>query len=196
MRFLEDHFRSRVQPKVTRSEIWTHRLCSNSSPRKAFLSSLNHRNLRISLRVTFGCSLLWKWHFAPTEDIKWNSTAELQKIPKEAFCRCFQQWQDRWSKRVCARHCHMSNHYSVVPHFWELFGCPSHCVLIWPRDGRITAETCCLEVNTLRTGDADLRLYVTTVQDGWCKSAFLTSAWFPARLRVLDVITQYMAPVS
>jgi hypothetical protein len=29
-------------------------------------------------------------------------------------------------------------------------------------------------VNTLRTGDADLRLYITTVQDGWRKSAFLT----------------------
>ena len=29
-------------------------------------------------------------------------------------------------------------------------------------------------VNTLRTGDADLRFYITTVQDGWRKSAFLT----------------------
>jgi len=28
---------------------------------KSFLSSPNHRTLRISLRVTFGCSLLWKW---------------------------------------------------------------------------------------------------------------------------------------
>ena len=84
---LEAHFQSRKQPKVTRSEIrrtrWllfsarnccttsrescfcitthqaTHRLlCSNYSPRKAFLSSPNHRTLRISLRVTFGCSLL------------------------------------------------------------------------------------------------------------------------------------------
>ena len=37
----------------------THRyLCSNSLPRKAFLSSPNHRTLRISLRVTFGCCLL------------------------------------------------------------------------------------------------------------------------------------------
>jgi hypothetical protein len=50
--------------------------------------------------------------------------------------------------------------------------------------------------NTLRTGDADLRLYITTVQDGRRKSAFLTNAWFPARSRVLDIITQYMAPVS
>jgi hypothetical protein len=36
-------------------------LCSSSSPRKTFLSSPNHHNLRISLPVTFGCSLLWKW---------------------------------------------------------------------------------------------------------------------------------------
>jgi len=31
----------------------------------------------------------------------------------------------------------------------------------------------------LRTGDADLRFYVTTVQDGWRRSAFLryNCAW-------------------
>jgi len=28
--------------------------------------------------------------------------------------------------------------------------------------------------NTLRTGDADLRFYITTVQDGWRRFAFLT----------------------
>ena len=28
-------------------------------------------------------------------------------------------------------------------------------------------------LNTLRTGDADLRFYITTVQDGWRSSAFL-----------------------
>jgi len=38
--------------------------------------------------------------FATMEDIKSNATAELRKIPKEAFCRRFQQWQDRWSKCV------------------------------------------------------------------------------------------------
>jgi hypothetical protein len=32
--------------------------------------------------------------FATMEDIKSNTVAELQKILKEAFCRCFQQWQD------------------------------------------------------------------------------------------------------
>ncbi|PNF39739.1 hypothetical protein B7P43_G04773 [Cryptotermes secundus] len=41
--------------------------------------------------------------FTTTEDIKSNATAELQKIPKEAFHHCFQRWQNRWSKCVCAR---------------------------------------------------------------------------------------------
>jgi len=41
--------------------------------------------------------------FATMEDIKSNATAKLGRIPKEAFHRCFQQWQERWSKRVCAQ---------------------------------------------------------------------------------------------
>jgi hypothetical protein len=41
--------------------------------------------------------------FATMEDIKWNATAEVQKIPKEDFRRCFQQWQDRWNKCVCSQ---------------------------------------------------------------------------------------------
>ena len=36
-----------------------------------------------------------------------------------------------------------------------------------------------ITINTLRTGEADLRLCITTVQDGRRKSAFLTRAWFP-----------------
>jgi hypothetical protein len=32
--------------------------------------------------------------FTTMEDIKSNATAELRKIPKETFHRCFQQWQD------------------------------------------------------------------------------------------------------
>ena len=39
--------------------------------------------------------------FATVEDIKSNVTTELRKIPKEAFCQCFQQWQDRWNVCVC-----------------------------------------------------------------------------------------------
>jgi hypothetical protein len=85
----------------------THRLlCSNYFPRWTFLSSPNHHSLQISLRVTFGCSLLWKWvckgtHVATEEDIKSNALAEILKIPKEAFCQSFQQWQNWWRK--CAR---------------------------------------------------------------------------------------------
>jgi hypothetical protein len=40
---------------------------------------------------------------AATEGITSNGTAELRKIPEEAFRRCFQQWQDRWINVVCAR---------------------------------------------------------------------------------------------
>ena len=40
-------------------------------------------------------------------------------------------------------------------------------------------------INTLWTGDADLRLYITTVQDGWCTSAFLKRAWFPRTIHCL-----------
>ena len=50
-----------------------------------------------------------------------------------------------------------------------------------------------VQLNTLWTDDADLRLYITTVQDGWGKSAFLTHAWFP---RTIHLITQYMEHFS
>jgi hypothetical protein len=39
-------------------------------------------------------------------------------------------------------------------------------------------------INTLQTSDADLRLYITNVQDGWRKSAFLTR-WNSVHLEVL-----------
>ena len=48
-------------------------------------------------------------------------------------------------------------------------------------------------VNTLRTGEADLRFHITTVQDGWRKSAFLTRACFPC---TIHLIMQYTEPVS
>ena len=43
--------------------------------------------------------------FATMEDIKSNETTELRKIPKEAFRRGLQQWQNRWSKCVCVCVC-------------------------------------------------------------------------------------------
>jgi hypothetical protein len=42
-------------------------------------------------------------HFANIEEIKLNAVAKPWKISKETFCRCFQQWQDRWSKCVSAQ---------------------------------------------------------------------------------------------
>jgi hypothetical protein len=48
-------------------------------------------------------------------------------------------------------------------------------------------------LNTLRMGDADLRFYITTVQDRWRKSAFLTRACFPC---TIHLIMQYIEPVS
>ena len=48
-------------------------------------------------------------------------------------------------------------------------------------------------VNTLRKDDGDLRFYITTVQDGWRKSAFLTRACFPC---TIHLIMQYTEPVS
>ena len=38
-----------------------------------------------------------------------------------------------------------------------------------------------------------LRFYITTVRDGWCKSAFLKSACFPC---TIHLIMQYIEPVS
>ena len=48
-------------------------------------------------------------------------------------------------------------------------------------------------INTLRKVDADLRFYIITVQDGRCKSAFLTRACFPC---TIHLIMQYIEPVS
>jgi hypothetical protein len=54
-------------------------------------------------------------------------------------------------------------------------------------------QYCHLKINTLRTGDADLRFYITTVQDGWRKSAFLTRVSFSC---TIHLIMQYIGPVS
>jgi hypothetical protein len=40
-------------------------------------------------------------HFTTMKDAKSNATAKLGKISKEAFCWCFQQWQDSWNKCAC-----------------------------------------------------------------------------------------------
>jgi hypothetical protein len=53
-------------------------------------------------------------------------------------------------------------------------------------------------VNTLWTGDTDLRLYITTLQDGWCKSAFLTRSLVSMHytLNPLAPSDPYMGPTA
>ena len=93
----------------------THRLlCSNSSPRKAFLSSPNHRTLWISLRVTFGCPLFWKcsWRGSVShhgghriECDGWTPEDSKRSLPPvhptmagsiEQVCVCARVWLWRW----------------------------------------------------------------------------------------------------
>jgi len=120
----------------------THRLlCSNSSLRKAFLSSPNHRTLRISLRVTFGCSLLWKWASRGCVSQPWKISNGMRRMNSGRFQMkpsagasnngridgasvCVHARVLLW--RWLSKHCHMSYHYSATPHFWELFDRPSY----------------------------------------------------------------------
>jgi hypothetical protein len=115
----------------------THRLlCSNSSPRKAFLSSPNHRTLRISLRVTFG----WKWASRGRISQPWRTSNRMRRPNSRTFqmkpstgasnngsivgasvCVCTRVLLWRW----LGKRCRMSYHYSAIPHFRELFDCPS-----------------------------------------------------------------------
>ena len=59
-----------------------------------------------------------------------------------------------------------------------------------PDNGVMWTETCWSSFynlnyfNTLRTGDANLRFYITTAQDGWRKSAFLTRTCFPCTIHL------------
>ena len=115
-------------------------LCSNSSPRKAFLSSPNHRTLRISLRVTFGCSLLWKWASRGRVLQPWRTSNRMrqpnsgwfQKKPSagasnngkmDGVSVCVRARVPLW--RWLGKRCHMSYHYSAIPQFREVFDCPS-----------------------------------------------------------------------
>ena len=58
--------------------------------------------------------------------------------------------------------------------------------------GKLWVTGTTMALNTLRTGDADLRLCITTVQDRWRKSTFLTRAWCP---HTIHLTTQYFRVV-
>ena len=125
----------------------THRLlCSNSSQRKSFLSSLtvlwqySDSTLRISLRVTFGCSLHWngpqgeafrnhggnqiKSDGRTPEDSKRSLPLVLPTMAgsMEQVCLCARVLLWRW----LGKSCYMSYHFSAIPHFREIFDCSTY----------------------------------------------------------------------
>ena len=53
--------------------------------------------------VSYSENVLQGDAFRTMEDIESNATADLRKIPKEAFRQCIQQSQDRWGKCVCVQ---------------------------------------------------------------------------------------------
>jgi len=96
----------------------------------------DHRTLRISLRVTFGCSLLWKWASRRRVSQPWRTSnrmwrpnsGKFQKKPSggasnngriDGVCVCVCARVLLW--RLLDKRCH----YSAIPHFRELFDCPS-----------------------------------------------------------------------
>jgi hypothetical protein len=78
-------------------------LCSNS-PGETFLSSSNHRAIRISFCVS---SDLYSENGPQGDRCSNHGEHQIECdywtpiIPQESFRQCFQQWQDRWSKCVC-----------------------------------------------------------------------------------------------
>ena len=109
---------------ITMTHRATHRLlCSNSSPRKAFLSPPNHRTLWISLRVTFSCSPFWKCSRGRVshhgghriECDGWTPEDSKRRLPPvhptmarsmEQVCVCARVSLLRW----LVKHCHISYH--------------------------------------------------------------------------------------
>jgi hypothetical protein len=57
--------------------------------------------------------------FATMEDIKSNAIAELRKILKEAFRRCFQQWQYD-GRGVCAQGFYFEGYKVTLPYILPL----------------------------------------------------------------------------
>jgi hypothetical protein len=91
---------------ITIAHLATHCLLSSNSSPKTNISVITQPSYSPDLTPsdfwlfpTLKMSLKGKC-FATMEDIKFNATVELRKIPKENFCRCFQQWRDQWRRYV------------------------------------------------------------------------------------------------
>ena len=99
------------------------------------------------------CSTFVPFHFARIL-LSWLNCHFPHSVQDSMFSRAFVIWYLVCNKSLVATH-HTHAH--------------APCLIL---------RRCnCLEaysnyLNTLRTGDADLRFYVTTVQDGWCRFAF------------------------
>jgi hypothetical protein len=104
------------------------------SERKTFLSSLNHRTLRISVRVTFGCSLLWRWTSRGHVSQPWKISNRMWRPAPHYSKRSLPPLLPTMAglmEQVCTQgwlveRCHMSYHYSAITPFQELTDCPSY----------------------------------------------------------------------
>ena len=119
----------------------THRLlCSNSSPRETFLSSPIHRTLQITLWVTFGSFLLWKWAARGRVSQRWRTSNRMRWPNSRRFQRSLPMVLPTMAgsrEQLCVhakillwgwlgKRCHMYYHYSAIPYFRELFDCPPY----------------------------------------------------------------------
>jgi hypothetical protein len=124
---------------------------------------------KLSCGIRFKCvvtSVLYVTHL-----LNWLFTYSLEQSPS---------WKANWF-------CSWSKNF---PHLWNpkvryrTRKCPPPVPILSPLHPIPTTPFHFLKIhlNTLRMGDANLRFLrfcITTVEDEWCKSAFLTRAWFP-----------------
>jgi hypothetical protein len=118
---------------------------SHTSLVQQFLSSPNHRTLRISLRVTSGCSLLRKWtskgHVSlpcrTLNRMRLPNSGKFQKKPSAGASNNGRIYGTSvvcvWARIILWRwlgtRLRMPYHYSAIPPFRELCDCPSYVTL-------------------------------------------------------------------
>ena len=139
------------------------------------LRKYSARSIHINLQWIFvrGWEMAYDW----VEDTEPPETVQRVKIVKRTGPRQVKtnipQFLASWKWRVVA----FCAFQSIV---WN-FLCTQ---MLMQFRGMHVYLWCLFRVNTLRTGDASLRFYITTAQDGWRKSAFLTRACFPCTIHL------------